>query len=165
MVRPEDKMYLWLLMSDHTTHLPRPLLDTLRLPPGPKPQFRKVWDGHCIGYLCATGVKHFGTWRLTTRMKGVGQRLMVFTIYSFQNYSINIHGGGLVNKSCLILATPWTVSCQAHLSMGFPRQECWNGLPFPSPGDLPNPGIEPGSPAWQANSLPTEPPGKSHKYI
>ena len=44
--------------------------------------------------------------------------------------------------------------------MGFPRQEYWSGLPFPSPGDLPNPGIEPGSPALQTDSLPSEPPGK-----
>ena len=50
--------------------------------------------------------------------------------------------------------TPWTVACQAPLSMRFPRQEYWSGLPFPSPGDLPNPGIELRSPAWQAESLP-----------
>ena len=55
--------------------------------------------------------------------------------------------GALVPKSCLTLATPWTVACQAPLSMGFPRQEYWRGLPFPPPGDLPNPGIEPMSPA------------------
>ena len=54
-------------------------------------------------------------------------------------------GGGLVAKSCLTLATPWTVACQAPLSMGFSRQEYWSGLPFPSPGDLPDPGIEPWS--------------------
>ena len=52
---------------------------------------------------------------------------------------------------------PWTVARQASLSMGFPRQEYWSGLPFPSPGDLPDPGIEPGSPALQADSLPSEP--------
>ena len=50
------------------------------------------------------------------------------------------------------------VAPQAHLSMGFPRQEYCSGLPFPSPEDLPNPGIEPASPTWQAGSLPTEPP-------
>ena len=55
-------------------------------------------------------------------------------------------------------ATPWTVAHQAPLSMGFPRQEYWSGLPFPSPGDLPNPGIELGSPALQADSLLTELP-------
>ena len=49
--------------------------------------------------------------------------------------------------------TPWTVAYQAPLSMGFSRQEYWSGLPFPSPGDLPNPGIEPRSPALQADAL------------
>ena len=70
--------------------------------------------------------------------------------------------------------TPWTVACQAPLSMGFSRQEYWSGLPFPSPGDLPDPGIEPGSSALQANSLLTELQGKilcmhththTHTYI
>ena len=55
-------------------------------------------------------------------------------------------------------ATPWTVAYQAPLSMGFSRQECWRGLPLLSPGDLPNPGIEPGSPPLQADALPSEPP-------
>ena len=57
--------------------------------------------------------------------------------------------------------TPWTVACQVPLSMGFPRQEYWSGLLFPSPGDIPSPGIEPRSPALQADSLLlSEPPGK-----
>ena len=55
---------------------------------------------------------------------------------------------------------PWTLACQACPSMGFSRQQCWSGLPFPSPRDLPDPGIEPGSPALQADSLLSEPPGK-----
>ena len=57
-------------------------------------------------------------------------------------------------------ATLWTVAHQAPLSMGFFRQEYWSGLPFPSPGDLPNPQIERGSPALWADSSPSEPPGK-----
>ena len=69
-------------------------------------------------------------------------------------------GGGLVAKSCLTLATPWTVACQAPLSMGFSRQEYWSGLPFPSPRDLPDPGIKPRSSALQAGSLPSEPSEK-----
>ena len=52
-----------------------------------------------------------------------------------------------------LFATPWTVAYQAPLSMGFSRQEYWSGLPFPSPGDHPNPGIEPGSPALEADAL------------
>ena len=61
--------------------------------------------------------------------------------------------------SCLF-ATPWTVASQTPLFMEFSRQESWSGLPFPSPGDLLNPGIEPRSPALQADSLPVEPPGE-----
>ena len=57
-------------------------------------------------------------------------------------------------------ATPWTVACQAPLSMKFSRQEYWSGLPFPSTGDLPDPGIKPGSPALQADALPSELLGK-----
>ena len=59
--------------------------------------------------------------------------------------------------------TPWTVAHQAPLSMGFSRQEYWSGLPFPSPGGLPDPGIEPWSPALEADALTSEPPGKSFK--
>ena len=63
--------------------------------------------------------------------------------------------------SCVwLLATPWTAAYQAPLSMVFSRQQYWSGLPFPSPGDLRNPGIEPRSPALQTDALPSEPPGK-----
>ena len=68
---------------------------------------------------------------------------------------------------CLVVSdsfvTPWTIAHQAPLSMGFPRQECWSGLPFPFPGDLPDPGIEsvsPASPALAGRFFTTEPPGK-----
>jgi len=64
----------------------------------------------------------------------------------------------LSHFSCVRLCV--TVAHKAPLSMGFSRQEYWSGLPFPSPGDLPNPGIEPRPPAWQTDSLPSEPPGK-----
>ena len=72
-----------------------------------------------------------------------------------------IHTGKCV--CCLVMSdfvTSRTVSCQAPLSVEFSRQEHWSGLPFPSPGDLPNPGIKPRSPALQADSLPMEPPGE-----
>ena len=59
-----------------------------------------------------------------------------------------------------LVVTPWTVAYQASLSMGFSRQEHWSGLPFPSPGDLPDLGIEPRSPALQADAFPSEPPVK-----
>ena len=57
-----------------------------------------------------------------------------------------------------LFVTPWTIAHQVPLSMGFSRQEYWSGLPFPTPGDLPDPEIKPGSPALQADSLPSEPP-------
>ena len=69
-------------------------------------------------------------------------------------------GGGLIAKSFLILVTSWTVVCQVPLSTGLSRQEYWSGLPFPSPGHLPYPGIELRCLAVQADSLPTELQGK-----
>ena len=68
----------------------------------------------------------------------------------FPSYSITAHAQLL---SCVrLFVTPWTIAHQAPLSMGFPRQECWSGLPFPSPEDLPDPGIEPVSPESPAFS-------------
>ena len=64
-----------------------------------------------------------------------------------------------------LLAIPWTVAYQAPPAIGFSRQEYWSGLPFPSPGDLPDPGIEPGSPTFQAGPLTSEPPGKPVKEV
>ena len=64
-----------------------------------------------------------------------------------------------------LFATPWTVAYQASRSMEFSWQEYWSGLPLPSPGDLPNPGIEPGSPTLQADTLPSELPGKIPGFI
>ena len=69
----------------------------------------------------------------------------------------------LFAQSCPTLCDPMDVACQDPLSMGFPRQEYWSGLPFPPPGNLPDPGLEPTSPVsptLQVNSLPTEPSGK-----
>ena len=65
-----------------------------------------------------------------------------------------------VAQSCPTLCDPWTEAHQAPPSLGFSRQEYWSGLPFPSPGDLPNPGIEPRSPTLQADALTSAPPGK-----
>ena len=70
---------------------------------------------------------------------------------SVMSHSLRPHG---------LFATPWAVAHQASLSMGFSRQEYWNGFPGPPPGDLPNPRIEPRSPALQVDSLLSEPPGK-----
>ena len=74
-------------------------------------------------------------------------------------------GGDLVTKLCLTLVTPQTVACQTLLSIGFCRQEYWSGLPFPSPGDLPDPGLELDSPALQADSLQTELWREALKYL
>ena len=74
-------------------------------------------------------------------------------------------GDGLVAKLCLTLMTPWTAVYQAPLFMGFPRQEYWSSLPFPSLGGLLDPGIEPGSPAFQADSLPTWLPDNTYCVI
>ena len=64
-----------------------------------------------------------------------------------------------MSLSCVrLFATPWTVAYYASLSMGFSRQEYWSRLPFPSPEDLPDPGIEPKSPALRADALTSEPP-------
>ena len=67
--------------------------------------------------------------------------------------------GGIGGKWYLTLAISWTVACQASLSMGFPKQEYWSWLPFPSLWDLPDPGIEPVSPALAGGFFTTNPPG------
>ena len=71
----------------------------------------------------------------------------------------------LVAQSCPAFCDPWTVASQAPLSMEFSRQKYWSGLPFSSPGNLPNPGIEPRSSTLQADSLQSEPPGKPNKLL
>ena len=77
---------------------------------------------------------------------------------------IDIYGSSSVAKLCPTLVTPWTVACRALLSMRFHRQEYWTGLPFPFPGDLPDPGIELTSPTLAGGFFPTDLPGKpSHK--
>ena len=80
------------------------------------------------------------------------------------DYDLHNHFFVVSLPSCVwLFETPWTVACQALLSVGFPRQECWNGLPFPSPGDLPNPGMEPMSPALTSRFIyffTAESPGK-----
>ena len=65
-----------------------------------------------------------------------------------------------------LFVTPWAAASQAPPSMGFSRQEYWSGVPFPSPGDLPDSGIEPGSPVLRVDALPSKPPGKpNYTYI
>ena len=76
----------------------------------------------------------------------------------FESNDMCVHAQSL---SCVqLFATPWTAACQAPLSMGFPTQEYWSGLPFPSLGDLPNPGTEPASPVLSGGFFTNESPGK-----
>ena len=121
-----------------------------------------------------------GWWPLL-RMSGVGARLSGFSkLLRWLQCSPKVEnhktkGISLKTLTCIcttwkvkvkslsrvrLFATLWTVAYQASLSMGFSRQEYWSGLPFPSPGDLPDPGIKPGSPALEADALTSEPPGK-----
>ena len=87
---------------------------------------------------------------------------LLFTFVSSRSTVPDAQGKVKVKSlSCVqVFATPWMVAYQAPRSMGFSRQEYWSGLPFPSPGDLPNPGITPGTPALQTDALPSEPLGK-----
>ena len=100
-----------------------------------------------------------GTWNVKSMNQGE------FDVLKQEMARLNINIIGISELSEVkslsrvqLFATPWTVAHQAPPSMGFSRQEYWSGLPFPSPEDLPNPGIEPRSPALQADALTSEPP-------
>ena len=88
--------------------------------------------------------------------------IVLLSFYIFQNFlQWNIMKVKVKSLSRVqLFVTPWTVAYQAPLSMGFSRQEYWSVLPFPSPGDLPDPGIKPRFPALEADALTSEPPGK-----
>ena len=90
---------------------------------------------------------------------------MILLKFDYQKLDINkiqSESESEVAQSCPTVCDPWTVAHQAPPSMGFSRQEYWSGLPFPSPGDFPDPGIEPRSPTFQADALISEPPGKPY---
>ena len=82
--------------------------------------------------------------------------------YLLYHISIYFSSESEVAQSVRLFATPWTVACQDSPSMGFSSQEYWSGLPFLSPGDLPNPGIELGWPTLEADTLTSEPIGKPY---
>ena len=123
---------------------------------------RYRWKGGFLGFMRkCQGCRCSSHWLKTFGNKGEEKQVVDLRRHCFKIFlSLS-----LVAKTCLTLATPWTVACQAPLSMGFSRREYWSGLPFPSPGDLPDPGIEPWSPALQADSLPTELWGKPYFKI
>ena len=87
--------------------------------------------------------------------------LRVFGVVSVLDLG-HSHKGVLFSYQVMsdLFVTPWTITCQDPLSMGFPRQEYWHELPFPSPRDLPNPEIKPMSPTLAGTFFTTEPPGK-----
>ena len=91
---------------------------------------------------------------------GIHWKIKIWGLLSkiIKNFKITVKVKSLSHVR--LFAIPWTVVSQASLSMGFSRQEYWSGVPFPSPGDLPDPGIEPRSPALQADALPSEPRGR-----
>ena len=94
-------------------------------------------------------------WMFLLKVDGIFQaRVLEWAAIAFSDKYIYI------SYIYMTLATQWTIACQAPPSMGFSRQEYWSGLPFPSLEDLPDLGIEPRSPALQADSLPSEPPRK-----
>ena len=114
--------------------------------------------GLCVWRFCGTG---YGCPRASDRLE---QRKVCL----FSTLGRVRHGGGLVAKSSLALAIPWTAAHQTSKSLGFPRQDYWSGLPFPSPGDLPDPGIQPASPASCALAdrfFTTEPSGSPLSII
>ena len=113
----------------------------------------------CLKRCLLRSSAHFSGWGV---LYWVIQAACMFWIlthcWSHCKYFLPICGFlfGLVTKSYPTLETSWTIACKAPLSMGFSRQEYCSGLPFPSPGDRPDPGIKPGCPALRADSLPTE---------
>ena len=86
---------------------------------------------------------------------------MVSTVNAYHNIVVKVKSLSRVR----LFVTPWTVAYQASPSMGFSRQKYWSGVPLPSPGDLSEPGIKPGSPALEADALTSEPPGKPIKEV
>ena len=99
-------------------------------------------------------------------LDGLDLHVQIFFSYIFRSMSCLVHSMYccLVTKMCLFFVTPWTRACQAPLSMEFSRQECCRGLPFPSPGDLPNSGLEPLSPALAGGFFITESLGRPPQY-
>ena len=109
--------------------------------------------------------RDFKNWKLGQGEDGVGRgKAELGSQYVTQYYFLGRRTPHRQGHSVMSLCDPWTLAHQAPLSMEFSRQEYWSGLPFPFPGDLPSPWIEPRSLALQVYSLPVEPQGKPKKY-
>ena len=122
-------------------------------------EFRKV-PGSQITYTLVDWYEGFSLGEVTGRF-WVERQSLTFGGEKKRLFCSYVEWSEVKLLSCVwLFATPWTVACQAPPAKGFSRQEYWSGLPFPSPGDLPNPGTKPGSPTLQADSLLSQPPGK-----
>ena len=110
-----------------------------------QPSIGQVYQCYVSNGICSlcVSVSHFGN-----------------TIFQTASWSLKVKVKSL--RHVWLFVIPWTVAYHTPPSMGFSRQEYWSGLPFPPPEDLPDPGIEPASPALWADVLPSEPPGESH---
>ena len=133
--------------------------------PLPEKKWQITWQKLSESTLSANQSKDSSNWSSTQSRKSSQFSVRILKL------SIGVIGVGFQCQLVKLLsrvqlfATPWTVAHQAPLSIGFSRQEYWSGLPFLSPGDLPNPGIEPRSPALQADALTSEPPVSSVKSM
>ena len=141
------------------------IITAITLSPG---QLRVVWVTSCVTPSPFWGIFSWADFSLSLAAvkSQTGQCWREISHRNLYVLSDCCHNGMFIfynSVSCSLaelFATLWTIACQAPLSMGLPSQEYWSRLPFPPPGDLPDAGIEPRSPALQADSLPSKPPGK-----
>ena len=110
--------------------------------------------GNLISGSSAFSKPSLNTWKFSVHT------MLKASLKDFEHYFASMWSEVKSLSRVRLFATPWNVAYQAPPSMGFSRHECWSGLPFPSPGDLPDPEIEPRSLALQADALLSEPPGK-----
>ena len=114
------------------------------------PSFQTLYLGSHVHSHQGDPLSKHCTWghMYTVSMVTPSPRTCLFIFHLLTSHPLTVlSGGGLVTKSCLTLVIPWTIASKVPLSMGFSKQEYWSGLPFPSPGNLLDPGIKPGSPA------------------
>ena len=120
--------------------------------------FHIEWRTGKSGLLQSIGLQKSQIW-LSDWATTLTEYLMILKCYCFKNKRNSILCCASLLSHVWLFGTPWTVTHQAALSLEFSRQEYWSGLSWPPPGDPPNPGTEPRSPALQIHSLTSEPPG------